>query len=97
MTSLGTKVRLSKHPQRPKGTITYIDWTTDKIIVTWDDMDLIPPTQEYPIAYFSDGTFEILNEEFKFKGVGKCECGAKFDRDAPDEHYPWCQLFTKRN
>ena len=92
---MGDCVRLLKHPQQPRGRVVDINHFTDWVVVKWDD-ELIPSSQEYPKSAFFDGTFEILPYEspgiFKEK---KCECGAKFDEEFPNNHSFWCDLYKK--
>ena len=69
MIKQGDRYKLVRHPSTPIGKIIQIDQITDHAIIEWDDQDLIPPYEKYPIRSFKDGTFSLV-EEFNFTYVG---------------------------
>jgi len=52
-------------------------------------------TSNYTGSFYSIPTFEELFGVTS--GPPKCECGAKFDRHAPNNHMFYCKLWKPRN
>jgi len=66
---IGGRYRLAKHPDQPIGVVTDVDLFTAKILVVWENTNLIPPQDYYPESSFYDGTFvSIDTEEFTIIG-----------------------------
>ena len=66
---VGQKYKLVRHPHTPIGTITEVDATMDLVTVEWDNKELIPPMEKYPLEAFSNGAFELIPENtYAFEG-----------------------------
>lgn len=59
---IGAKYQYAKHPDKPIGTATGYDFSSSYVTIEWDNKNLIPPVDDYPEEYFSDGTFLAVDE-----------------------------------
>lgn len=89
--NIGSKYKLMKHPYQPVGKVISCDYMNDTVTIEWIDKDLIPSKEEYPLSFFSDGSFELIEDSYEKLNAGINSCSHRWEHYLGfNEEYDYC-------